>query len=67
MGWASGAILAESLWSQIKPLIPARNREDAARIIIEEFEQSDCDTICECVDLVTDAGLYDEYYARDYD
>ncbi len=62
MGWSSGSSLAAAVWQAIRFKIPAgEGRMIAARKIIYEFEQCDCDTITEASDLCEDAGyLYDE-------
>ena len=64
MGWASGSSLAEEVWDAVRKLIPAsRKKMQAARKIIEAFQDCDCDTIQECERLCDDAGLeYDEEY-----
>jgi hypothetical protein len=55
MGWASGSSLAESLWDQLRPLIPDERRCHAANVIVVEFKSMDCDTLCECQQLMEDA------------
>lgn len=55
MGWSSGPILAESLWSQLKELIPIEEHQEAARIIWREFKKHDCDTLDEAEMLTKDA------------
>jgi len=64
MGWASGSSLAEEVWEAVRKLIPAsRKKMQAARKIIEAFQDCDCDTIQDCERLCDDAGLvYDEEY-----
>ena len=56
MGWASGSELADRLWTAIRPHISAKNRRWVARRFIQGFDESDCDTLCECEQLVEDAG-----------
>lgn len=65
MGWASGSMLAENLWEEIKKYLPKKHYKVVARKIIEEMESHDCDTIDECDDLVKAAQMENEYWARD--
>lgn len=62
MGWASGSEVGDTIWDGIRGFIPAGNREEAARIVIDALESQDCDTIYECEQLVIDAGLEAEYW-----
>ena len=62
MGWARGSVLAEEVWEVVRHRIPAGSeRRQAARKIIDLFEDHDCDTIDEAWMLCADAGrVYDE-------
>jgi hypothetical protein len=62
MGWSGGSELAAVVWKAVRFLVPAgASRMIAARKIIYEFEQCDCDTILEASELCEDAGyVYDE-------
>jgi len=57
MGWASGSELAENLWDNLRPLIPAKNRKKAAKAVIAAVQDHDCDTVHECEQLCKDAGV----------
>jgi len=47
MGWSSGSELAERLWKKIKPLLKEGEENKAKKAFIKEFENEDCDTMCE--------------------
>lgn len=57
MGWASGSVLADEIWSIVRPLIPTRKRKEVAASIVGLFEDHDCDTLYEAELLVADSGL----------
>lgn len=67
MGWAGGSELAEVLIRNIK-----KNVKDSAvkktlyKTIIVEFENQDCDTMCEClgIDPIYDS-LFNEMYPEE--
>ena len=49
MGWCSGGSLADSLWQDIKNLIPKENHRKVAQAFIKRFEDEDCDVMEETV------------------
>jgi hypothetical protein len=57
MGWASGSILAEDIWSLVSKYIPKKDKKKIARKFIDLFEDQDCDTMDEAESLVKDAKL----------
>lgn len=57
MGWASGSMLADSVWSMFRKHVPAKNRKAVAKRLVDLFEGEDCDTMDECEQLMKDAGL----------
>lgn len=56
MGWASGASMAERLWDELKPYLKKKDIQKVAKMIIEVFEDQDCDTMEEAHELWEDAG-----------
>ena len=60
MGWASGSQLAEDVWAAVRNSIPAGARQPIAKKIVDLFEDYDCDTMPEAMQLYADAGwVYD--------
>ena len=51
MGWSSGVELADNLWQRMKIFIPNENKQIIAKIIYEEFENFDCDSMEELDEL----------------
>ena len=47
MGWASGHIMADEIWRDIKKYIPKKKQQEVAIKIIEVFNDNDCDTMQE--------------------
>ncbi|CAB5221975.1 hypothetical protein UFOVP242_189 [uncultured Caudovirales phage] len=69
MGWASGSILAASMVATTKKVFKDKEaRYQFYRIMIEEFEALDCDTMDEAlgIDIMYDKA-YNELYPRDDD
>ena len=60
MGWASGACLAEEVWSLFRKYIPEEKRTVVAKQLIEAFRDEDWDTVDEAETLATDAKWYDQ-------
>jgi len=61
MGWASGSEILEQVWKIVRPLTyPGENRRKTAKRLIEIFENADCDTVSECVEICKDAGIYQD-------
>ena len=58
MGWASGSMLATSLWDEVRRYVPEKHRRQVAEAFIREFESFDCDTLDEAEQLILDAGFY---------
>lgn len=58
MGWASGSELAENIWDEVRNFIPENKRERVAKKIWAFFEDFDCDTLEECVNLYKDTGYF---------
>lgn len=58
MGWASGSMLAESLWREVRRYVPEDRLREVAQTFISEFESFDCDTLDEAQQLIVDAGYY---------
>lgn len=50
MGWASGSGLMSEIIDGLKPLLPATERRKVYKVLIECFENNDCDTLMECVE-----------------
>jgi hypothetical protein len=47
MGWGSGSILLDNIWSIIHKVIPEDHKKDVAIKLITCFQKCDCDTIDE--------------------
>jgi len=62
MGWAGGAMLSEELWAFLSEMVPAEHQQEAAKKVVNLFEDYDCDNLDECPDLIKAAGLENEYY-----
>lgn len=45
MGWASGGGLFEDVWLRIRNLLPAEQRVEIAKQLIQAFENYDCDVL----------------------
>ncbi len=43
MGFASGREAVDQIWDRIKPYIGRKDRQSVAEILVEEFENLDCD------------------------
>lgn len=56
MGWGSGSELAENVWRTVRNFIPTKRRKEIASRIIDLFENEDCDTMDEAIDLSRAAG-----------
>lgn len=56
MGWSGGGQLAAGVWEAVRYKMPKVVQQDAARLIVQLFEDEDCDTVYEAEDLVAAAG-----------
>ena len=65
MGWSGGSEIGTSFWESVRECIPIKDREFVAKELINALEEQDCDTVYECEQLVTDAGLEDEYFGEE--
>lgn len=57
MGWGSGVDVAEDVWDLLKKYVPKNKRKEAARAVIEIFENHDCDTLQDSEELMLAAGI----------
>lgn len=59
MGWASGSQIVENLIYEFKSILAKDTRQLVYESLIREFEEADCDTLCEClgVDPVFDQAM----------
>jgi hypothetical protein len=51
MGWASGSQILEDVWNTVKKHIPKNKHKTVAAKLVDIFENSDCDTVCEVEEL----------------
>lgn len=64
MGWASGSELAASIIQRIYESVDDEvTRKCLYKTIIDEFENHDCDTMCECLGI---DPLYDQLFNEMY-
>ena len=49
MGWSSGGDLMDSIIGALKPRVSPRKRRNIYTLLIDAFEQHDCDVLYECV------------------
>jgi hypothetical protein len=48
MGWCEGSDLADNIWDIFEDIIPQGRETFYAQILVDLFEQMDCDTMEEC-------------------
>ena len=61
MGWASGSHILDAVADTVLDYIPKKHRKYVAEVLIEIFQEEDCDTIDECENEVI-AEVYQEMY-----
>lgn len=49
MGWGSGSSLFTWVWSVVREEVPAERRVLVAKRLMRAFENSDCDTLEDCL------------------
>lgn len=64
MGWASGSKILEDVAKTVMPLVEPKKRARLAKKLIDIFQDSDCDTICD-VDQPDIRKAYEKMYPED--
>lgn len=56
MGWGSGSRLLDQVWGRIQKSIPDESKPTVLAILMDEFEDADCDTVYEVLIDLQDQG-----------